>query len=102
MQEKTTTYSEAIEQAMNRYGSDAIVMTGGYDENIVDHWNEDRDDDRTVYATKRRIEHDNGQKLECANVLQLYSWTNKDGYDLLSSEPLATIISGDDYERLGY
>lgn len=86
----SSTYTEAIKEAMSKFSTDAVVMTGGYDQNIVDHYNEEADYEPTVYTIECITQRDS----EYAKTLTVY--------DGESGKELARIIDGDDYKRLGY
>ena len=88
------TYTEAVKEAMDQLGTDAVVMTGGYDENIVDHYNETPDYEPATYTVECITERFTGGKIRYAKTFKIY--------DGDSGKELAHIIDGDDYERLGY
>ncbi len=94
-----TTYSEAIEQAMRTF-NDAVVRTGGYDENILDHYNEAREDETPVYVEAQEVSEEVDDEMQYAPAIVL-RWVRSDGY-IDTGEKAATILDSDDYERLGY
>lgn len=82
-------YREVIQEAMNHFG-EAMVMTGGYDEEIVDHYNEVEDEGPEVFLEKWcRTEGENW-------VL----WPVIDEYVQTNCEPLAIIVSDETYSVL--
>lgn len=97
-----TTYAEAIKAAMySPEYADSVVMTGGYDEDIVDHYNGGaNEDDREVYVEEQVIQRDTGTAFEEAQALIIRE-VDRRGY-IETGERWAAIISHEDYDRLGY
>lgn len=83
-------YAQAIREAMDHFG-DAVVMTNGYDEDIVDHYNDLEDEGPEVYVDVLDNVVD-GQIWTLQPVVGEYIQTN--------SEPYASIISAAFHNKL--
>ncbi len=92
-------YSQAIEQAMDRFGTDAVVRDSGDDQNILDHFKAIGDyGDHEVCVEELSVTREVDGELEFARALVL-RWMSAGGY-IDTGEAAATIFDGDDYERL--
>jgi hypothetical protein len=91
-------YEEAIKEAIDHFG-DAVVMTGGSDDWIIDHYNEieplpDEEEEWDV-AIEEDVLHF-GPMPQCWILWRIGDDDLVDG-----PEPLARIVSMEDYEQLG-
>ncbi len=93
MTETPYTEEKAIREAMERLG-DAVVITGGYDMEIIDYLNTMEDEGPEVYVEQGETNH--GDITVPALVVRKVV----DGY-IDTGEALARIVSFEDYEKLG-